>query len=87
MCILQECENITNLVDTRDRLGSISLYGVSMSEREDVAKFLCNHSDTCLDIVEGSGISIRQLIRTNAAPYPSKVSQVLKKHTTKQVIN
>ena len=55
-----------------------------MREREDVAKFLRNRSDTCLDLVEGGGVSIRQLMMTSAIT-PGKVSRVLNKHVAKQV--
>ena len=82
--ILEKCANAKNFVNIIDRLGSISLHEVAMSEREDVAKFLCNRSDTCLDVVEGSGMSIRQLMMTSAIT-TGKVSRVLNKHTTKQV--
>ena len=55
-----------------------------MREREDVAKFLRNRSDTFLDLVEGGGVSIRQLMMTSAIT-PGKVSRALNKYATKQV--
>jgi len=84
ICILESPDGIrTNLIDNRDRLGSISMHEVAMSQREDVAKFLCKHSTTCLDVAEGSGTSIRQMMCTSL-PIPSKVMPVLKKHAAKQ---
>jgi len=73
-----------NLIDMRDRVGSISMHEVAMSQRDDVAKFLCKHSPTCLDVDEGSGITIRQMM-CSVFPGTSKVMPVLKKHAAKQV--
>ena len=81
--ILESCADTTNLVDTCDRLGSISMHEVAMSERDDVAKFLCKHSTTCLDVADGAGTSIRQMMCLRL-PTHSKVCDVLKRYAAKQ---
>mmetsp|Transcript_12518 Transcript_12518/g.31524 ORF Transcript_12518/g.31524 Transcript_12518/m.31524 type:complete len:371 (+) Transcript_12518:630-1742(+) len=83
-----KCINIgkdrTNLVDVQDRLGSISLHEVAMSQqRSDVAEFLCKHSSNSLDVADGSGTTIRKMM-CSALPGPNKVMSVLKKHAANQ---
>jgi len=85
VCILDHCaDNTINLVDMIDRLGSISMHEVAMSQRDDVATFLCKHSPTCLDVVEGGGTSIRRMMVLSPAFGKNKVHEVLKKHASKQ---
>jgi len=85
ICIINSSAGtVTNLIDMRDRLGSISMHEVAMSKRDDVAKFLCKHSTACLDVADGSGTSIRQMM-CQRVRIPSKVSTVLKGHAAKQV--
>jgi hypothetical protein len=84
ICILEHCaDTATNLVDVADRLGSISMHEVAMSQRDDVATFLCKHSSTCLDVAEGGGMSIRQMMLMPSFG-KNKVHEVLKKHAAKQ---
>ena len=86
VCIFDHCaDNTINLVDMIDRLGSISMHEVAMSQRDDVATFLCKHSPTCLDVVEGGGTSIRQMMVLSPPFSKNKVHEVLKKHASKQV--
>ena len=84
ICILDHCvDTATNLVDVPDRIGSISMHEVAMSQRDDVATFLCKHSSTCLDVAEGGGMSIRQMMVLPSFS-KNKVYEVLKRHAWKQ---
>jgi hypothetical protein len=85
ICILDYCaDTTTNLVDVTDRMGSISMHEVAMSQRDDVATFLCKHSSTCLDVTEGGGMSIRQVMVFPSIHLKNKVYEVLKRHAYKQ---
>jgi len=50
------------LVDIPDRLGATALFEVIMSERVDIAHFLCGKHQTSLDIVEVSGCTPRTMV-------------------------
>ena len=65
LCILKSSAGTrTNLVDTRDRFGSISIHAVAMSQNGALAKFLCKHSAFCLDVPpDPSSISTREMIQ------------------------
>lgn len=56
-CIFDSSRNIVNELD---RLGSISLHEVFLSQRVDVAKFLIKHN-VSVDIVDGGGCSVRKM--------------------------
>lgn len=73
----------TNLVDTRDRLGSNSMHAVAMSQNEALAKFLCKHSATCLDVPDSSGMSVRQMISCPIPMSNKVVMSVLTRHAAK----
>ena len=80
MCIVDNCaDNIIILVDIIDRLGAVSMLEVAMSQRNDVATFLCKHSPTCLD----RRCRGKRYIDSKNDVCISSIRQVLKKHTSK----
>jgi hypothetical protein len=85
ICILESPDGTrTNLIDNRDRMGMISMHMVALIDRDDVAKFLCKHSTTCLDVADVSGITTRQwLCNFSSLFMPIKVMSVLKIHAAK----
>jgi hypothetical protein len=85
ICIPANCADSTDLIDTCDRNGAISLHEVMCSERDDLAKFLCKYSATCLDVTGCASVTIRQMMCINQLKR-SKVVDVLKQHAAKQNI-
>jgi MYND finger len=60
--IMDNSVRATNLVVDQDRIGSISLHEVVMSQRSDVAEFLLKRSSNCLDVKDCSGQSARTMV-------------------------
>lgn len=82
VCIFDKSLRPTNLVDVRDRTGSISLHEVTMSKRNDVAKFLLDRSPTSLDVEEYTGVSPRRMALTPVMG--SQVNDVIRQYLAKQ---
>ncbi|CAB9507617.1 expressed unknown protein [Seminavis robusta] len=83
VCITDKSLQATNLVDDRDRIGSISLHEVVISNRDDVALFLLTRSSTCLDVAECAGTSPRKMALQPLMG--SQVNQVVRNHIRGEV--
>jgi len=80
-CIL---DNARNLVNEPDRLGSISLHEVFMSQRIDVATYLTDKHDASLDVEDRAGTSVRKMSFTPQIMGVSSMNQVIRKHALKK---
>ena len=78
MCILTSTLTPENLVNVRDRVGSISLHEVVMSQRNDVAKFLLKKSIASLDVEDCMGTSPRRMSLTPVLG--ASVNDVIRKY-------
>ena len=82
VCILDKSLRPTNLVNVQDRVGSISLHEVAMSQRDDVAKFLLTRSPNSVDVKDYKGISAHKMAMQPVMG--SQVNSVIRQHVTKQ---
>lgn len=81
-CIINKLLISPNLLEIRDRVGSVSMHEVAMSECTDVAKFLLKRAPDILEVEDGSGTSPRRMAMNPIMK--SKVNKVITKHLAKE---
>jgi MYND finger len=87
ICTSDDALRAGNLVDTQDRLGSISLHEVVMSTRDDVARLLLERSETCLDVPYLGDLTVRRMALVpiqGAHPVNDVIRTHVRKATRKQ---
>mmetsp|Transcript_6693 Transcript_6693/g.9713 ORF Transcript_6693/g.9713 Transcript_6693/m.9713 type:complete len:543 (+) Transcript_6693:55-1683(+) len=67
------------LVDVQDRMGSVCMHEVLMSQREDVAKLLLTKYDASIDIEDADGSSPRSMALNSMGMMASSVSPIIAK--------